>query len=324
MSIEEIREPVEQELKAVEEEYSSLMESDVRLISDVIRHLKSVKGKRIRSIILLLSSGLSGRITAESIKTAAIVELLHTATLIHDDVVDNSAMRRGAPSINSIWNNKLSILVGDYLFSSVIFSIYALNKSEVTRIIVDVARNMSQGELMQLEYGSDFKLDEATYFDLIKYKTASLISASCELGALTSSASNLDHIETMRRFGENLGIAFQIKDDLLDLMGVEKMLGKPVANDITGKILTLPLIYSLKTSTKKDHDRIIALLENDSKSDHLTELQNFVDENGGIDHATQVAHEYMNRALTYLENYDDSKYRRSLINLSSYILNRDN
>ncbi|MBN1154177.1 polyprenyl synthetase family protein [candidate division KSB1 bacterium] len=324
MSLDEIREPVMRELEQVEDEYQHLMDSDVQLISEISDHIISLKGKRIRSLILLLCSGIQGGITPASIRTAALIELLHTATLIHDDVVDDSDMRRGARSVNSIWNNKISILVGDFIFSSILLSLHELSNTEVTRVIVEVTRKMSQGELLQLQYSNNFEIEEEMYYTLIRNKTASLISASCEIGALTSNTANRDHVRHMKMFGELLGIAFQIKDDLLDLMGIEKTLGKPVAKDIIGNTITLPLLYSLKHSKKKDHDRTVKLMERKLSPDEINELRTFIADNGGMEHAMRVAEDHVNRALDHLKMYEDSIYKRSLHELSLFILNREN
>jgi len=324
VSLKEIRIPILHELEEVENEFQKILQSDVELITNVVHHVTSAKGKRIRPIILLLSSGMIGEITHQSIQAATIIELLHTATLIHDDVVDDSDMRRGAPSVNNIWNNKISVLLGDYMFSSVLFCMSKLNNPDITHVLVDVARKMSKGELLQLQYGKNYQMEESTYFQLIRNKTASLLAASCELGAVTSRNEDTKNYENLRKFGEYLGIAFQIKDDLLDLTGKETEIGKPVAKDLIGNTMTLPILYGLRNTSMKNREYLISLMNNGLNIKDVELLKNFVREVGGIDYAVKKADHYITEAYKCLERYEDSKYKQSLVQLSQFILHREN
>ena len=320
--LDKIREPIEKDLKELEIRFQSIIDTDVTLIKDVFNHIVSTKGKRLRPILLLLCSGLKGKPTEKSYQAAVIVELLHTATLIHDDVVDNSNFRRGVPSINSIWENKISVLIGDYLFAEVLHNITQLEDLRLIQIISNVTRQMSQGELLQMEKAKDFQIDEATYFRLISNKTASLTAATCQMGAMTSTAPEPEHVENLRIFGESLGIAFQIKDDLLDFDGSEKKLGKPIRQDLLENIITLPVLYSLKKTDRVTREEIFSILENGRKDQQET-IVKFVRETGGILYANQQAEFYIEKAQNCLAQYDDSSYKNSLILLSNFITSRE-
>lgn len=313
--------PITEELQQLEQQFSTIIKSDVQLINDVFSYIVSSKGKRLRPILLMLSSGLTGKPTPKSIKAAIIVELLHTATLIHDDVVDNSDMRRGNPSVNHIWENKISVLIGDFLFAYIFNSLVDMNDPQMIKIISNVSIQMSQGELLQMEKATEFLLEEATYFRLIKHKTASLLAATCELGALTAKTAHQDHLENMRLFGEYLGIAFQIKDDLLDYYGSEEALGKPIGKDLIENIITLPVIHSLNKATQKDRDHILSLLQNE-KDEHVNEIKDFVNQMGGIAYSEKKAESYVKKALECLDQYPPSAYKDSLVLLANYITSR--
>lgn len=320
--LDKIREPIENDLKELEIRFQSIIETDVTLIKDVFNHIVATKGKRLRPILLLLCSGLRGKPTEKSYQAAVIVELLHTATLIHDDVVDNSNFRRGAPSINSIWENKISVLIGDYLFAEVLHHITRLEDLRLIQVVSNVTRLMSQGELLQMEKAREFQIDEATYFRLISNKTASLTAATCQLGAMTSTTPEPEHVENLRLFGESLGIAFQIKDDLLDFDGSEKKLGKPIRQDLLENIITLPILYSLKTTDQATRDAMLSILQNGTKDQQETIVQ-FVRETGGIDYANEQAEFYIEKAHNCLAQYDDSPYKNSLVLLSNFITSRE-
>jgi len=320
--LDKIRKPIEKELQELEYQFKTCIQTDVTLIQEVFTHIVSTKGKRLRPMLVFLSSGLQGGSTEKTQQVALIVELLHTATLIHDDVVDNSDMRRGLPSVNSIWENKISILIGDYLFAEVLYRLTFFNDLEIIRIVSNITRQMSKGELLQMEKAHAFGMDEATYLRLISNKTASLTAATCQLGAITSTRPDADHVENMRIFGENLGIAFQIKDDLLDYDGSQSKLGKPIGKDLIENIITLPVLYSLRQADKKQQHEILSLLEN-GKADKNEKILRFVREMGGIQYAKEQAEQYIQRALQCLDRYEDSEFKESLILLSNYITSRE-
>ena len=317
-----IRKPIEKQLNELEQRFQSIVETDVTLIKEIFTHIVSTKGKRLRPILLFLCSYLQGEPTDKTLEAATIVELLHTATLIHDDVVDNSDMRRGAPSVNSIWENKISVLIGDYLFAEVLYNLTKLNDPKMLETIAAITRQMSQGELLQMEKANDFQMDEKTYFRLISNKTASLTAATCKLGGLSSTRPDPDHVENLRIFGENLGIAFQIKDDLLDYDGSATKLGKPIGKDLLENIITLPILYSLNQTDEKTRTTMIEILKN-GKLDKKEKILNFVQESGGREYANQQAQLYIQKAQKCLNRYEDSPYKESLVLLSNFITSRE-
>ncbi len=323
--LEEIKAPILTELQEVEDEFRMLVKSNVSIINDIIDHIAIYKGKRLRPILLLLCSGLTGGVSRDSIKAAAMVELLHTATLVHDDVIDGSDLRRGGPSVNSIWGNKVSILIGDLFFSRVLYRLAQIENPEVTTMMSMTIKWICEGELIQLRNGYDHSMiDEKIYFSLIAKKTASLLAAACELGAIssTSNSNNKDR-SNLKNFGENLGIAFQIKDDLMDFNGNQESLGKPISKDLIENTLTLPLLYGLKNSTNGDYQRIIAILQRGIGNEDLNTIYRFVRESGGIEYAEKMAKQCTNMALSCLSDYENTVYKRSLIKLADFIVDRD-
>ncbi len=324
--LDEIKAPIATELEEAEAEFRSLVRSKVPLINDIIDHVAIHKGKRLRPILLLLCSGAAGGISSDSIRAAAMVELLHTATLIHDDVIDESAMRRGGPSINSLWGNRASILIGDLFFSRVLSRLAEIRNPEVTAMMSMTIKWVCEGELIQLENGLRQKaVDEDIYFNLIAKKTASLLAAACELGVISSS-SNTNGKDRSRfgKFGEQLGIAFQIRDDVMDLVGAQMRLGKPVANDIKGNTLTLPLLYGLRNCSDGDRVKIEALLEAGVRDTDVEEISRFVLDSGGIAYAEDKANQHIDVALSFLEGYENTIYKRSLVKLAEFTVGRGN
>ncbi len=320
--LEKICRPIKNELDKMENTFSSVIETDVHLIKEIFDYIVKNKGKRLRPILLFLCCGLRGKPTEKSINAAIIVELLHTATLIHDDVVDNSHLRRGNPSINSIWENKISVLIGDFLFAHIFNSLVKINDTKLIEIISDVTSKMSQGELLQMEKAQDFTMDEDTYMRLISHKTASLLAATCQIGAITSDNYNEKDEEKLHEFGQSVGIAFQIKDDLLDYYGEEKNLGKPIGKDLIENIITLPILHSLKQVDEKQRTQILNILENNHDKEFETVI-NFVKAHNGITYAEQKADFYIQRALNILDDFPASSYKDSLLLLSDYITSRD-
>ena len=327
MKLKEIIEPIKQDLEEFEKEYRSILKSDIFLIDQVVRYLISHRGKRLRPVLVLLISRINGaQPTQKRLKAAAILELLHTATLVHDDVIDGSLQRRGVASVNSIWKNKVSVLIGDYLFSKSLSAMLHIGDSKAFSIISLTAERMSQGELLQLERSRDYWMEEEIYFRLISDKTGSLICAACQLGSLAAEQSDRE-IEAMGKFGEKLGIAFQIRDDLLDLLGEAKTTGKPVGQDIRENKITLPLLYALKQVEKREAKSIIRLVRRNPswrtrKSDYRRIVE-FIESNGGITYASETAERFCSEALSYLEPYDQSPYKSALINLVTFITLRE-
>jgi len=325
VSLDEIYQPIKHDLDEYEKEFKKLLKSNVFLIDKVVQYITSRKGKRLRPMLVILTSRLHNGVAMDTrqLKAAAIMELLHTATLVHDDVIDSSNQRRGLPSVNSIWKNKVSVLMGDYLFSKALLAMLSLRSMRAYEIISQTAERMSEGELLGVERSKDYWMEEDTYFRLIADKTASLLAAACQLGAVATSDDERD-IEAMREFGENLGVAFQIKDDLLDILGKEKKTGKPLGSDIRDNKITLPLIYALKNATRGEARRIIRLIKKPRKKDNVKEIIAFVEEKGGIDYAMQKANEYSEVAVRSLERYPDTPYKNSLLKLVEFITIREN
>lgn len=320
--LDKIRKPIEHQLLELEQRFQSIVETDVLLIKQIFTHIVATKGKRLRPILLFLCSNLLGKPSPKTLEAATIVELLHTATLIHDDVVDSSDMRRGAPTINCIWENKISVLIGDYLFAEVLYHLTRLNDLKMLEIIANITRQMSQGELLQMEKAHDFQMDEQIYFRLISNKTASLTAATCQLGGLSSTQPDPDHVENLRVFGENLGIAFQIKDDLLDYDGSAQKLGKPIGKDLLENIITLPILYSLKQADEQSRQEMLAILA-DSSPDKKESIDKFVQHYKGREYANQQAELHVQRAQHSLDRYKDSPYKESLALLSNFITARE-
>lgn len=320
--LDRIQKPIKSELTELENRFNSLIHSEIDIINDIFHYIVASKGKRVRPMLLFLCNGLTGKPTEKSYEAALIVELLHTATLIHDDVVDNSDLRRGRPSVNSLWENKISVLIGDFLFAEVLNRLNKLNDPKMIQIVSSVTKRMSQGELLQMERAHDFQMDENTYFRLISDKTASLIAATCQLGALTSLENDDHNVENLRLFGESLGIAFQIKDDLLDFYGNQDDLGKPIGKDLLENIITLPVLYGLKTTNSKIRNEMLSILQN-GKENSLDKIISFARDTGGIDYAEQTAQRYINTAQECMERYSDSPYKNSLSLLSNFITSRE-
>ncbi len=324
MSLDEICAPIKDDLQAWESEYRKLLKSNVFLIDRVVRYLIANKGKRLRPILVLLTSRMHNGATrdARNLKAAAIMELFHTATLVHDDVIDGSHRRRGAPSVNAIWKNKVSVLVGDYLFSKALLAMLSLKSLRAYEIISETAERMAQGELLGVERSKDFWMEEGVYFRLISDKTASLLSAACQLGAVSSNEDE-EPVARMKQFGEHLGIAFQIRDDLLDLLGVEKRTGKPLGNDIRENKITLPLLYALRQADRRDARRVIRAVKNKPNRQELQGIIEFVKRHGGVEYAAGKAEEHAEAAMRQLCSYPESPYKTALMKLVRFVTSRD-
>ena len=323
MNAETIFAPVHKELELFEEQFTHLLQSDIPLADQVIRYIAKHKGKRLRPVLVFLSGKLHGEITPKTMSASIVVELLHTATLVHDDVVDDSDLRRGSPTVNSLWNNKVSVLVGDLLFSRTLTTMLDLQDLEALAILSEAAKLVTEGELLQIERDHDFDMDESIYFDLISKKTAALFRVSCELGAL-SIKNDMESRKRMRELGHNLGIAFQIKDDLLDYVGNQKKIGKPTGNDIRENKVTLPLIYALAKASSADKKAILDILDQDDISDEqIARVVDFVKKLGGVDYSIAVARNYAEKAQQVLDFYPDSEIKTTLKNLVDFAVNRE-
>ncbi len=296
------------------------MKSDVMLLDQIMSYIVKRKGKQLRPMFVFLMAGVCGQITESTYRGASLIELLHTATLVHDDVVDDSNYRRGFFSINALWKNKVAVLVGDYLLSRGLLLSIDNGDFELLRIVSTAVRELSEGELLQIEKARRLDINEAVYYEIIRQKTASLIASCCAVGA-QSAGGSAETVEQARAFGEKVGIAFQIKDDLFDYGTAE--IGKPLGIDIKEKKMTLPLIYALNRAGFLEKRRIINLVKNESENPKkVAEVIAFVKNSGGIDYATGAMNTYVAEAQTLLDSFPDSPYRRSLHQLVQYTIER--
>jgi octaprenyl-diphosphate synthase len=317
----EIKEYFSKDLENYNLRFAELLSSDVKIIDTVIKFIVKHKGKTLRPLIVIMSARLLGEVNINTYSIASIIEFLHTASLIHDDVVDDAHLRRGFPSINAIWKNKIAVLIGDYLLSKSLISATETGKLEVMNILAHTSRRLTQGELFQIEKSKKLDIAESDYFRLISDKTAALISASSELGAM-SVTDNAAHIKHLKEFGEHLGIAFQIKDDLLDYQSTSSILGKPAGNDLKEKKITLPLIFALSNSSEKEIKQIKNYLRKKIDVSAIREIIRFTEEKGGIQYAEQKQNEYVMKAKAAIEVFPDSKPKQLMYQLVEYVVER--
>lgn len=319
-SIDLIRKPISTELDAFEEKFKDAMRSKVPLLDRITHYIIKRKGKQIRPMFVFFSAKLCGTLNESTYRGAALVELLHTATLVHDDVVDNSYERRGFFSINALWKNKIAVLVGDYLLSKGLLLSLENDDFQLLKIVSEAVRQMSEGELLQVEKARRLDIQESIYYDVIRQKTASLIAACCACGAASAGAS-AEQVELMRLFGEKVGIAFQIQDDLMDFGDDD--IGKPRGIDIKEKKITLPLIYTLNTVDAKTKSRLINLVKNHSEEkDKVAELVQKVTETGGLAYARQEMERIAEEAIALLASFPESDSKASLISLVRFTIER--
>ena len=285
-----------------------------------MRYIVKRKGKQLRPMFVLLSAKLTGQINDSTYRAASLVELLHTATLVHDDVVDESYERRGFFSINALWKNKIAVLVGDYLLSKGLLLSLDNNDFEILKILSGAVKQMSEGELLQIEKARNLNLKEDIYFEIITNKTASLLASSCAAGAFSTSQ-NTQLADKMRQFGEWVGIAFQIKDDLFDYGN--EAIGKPTGNDIREKKLTLPLIYTLNNCSAAQKKALIYIIKNENRrKEKVNEVIEVVKKSGGIAYSQQKMEEYRDKALQLLHEFEDNEVRKTLEDLVRYTTDR--
>lgn len=318
--IKEIQSPIATEMAEFEIKFRQFMKSKVYLLDKIMGYIVKRKGKQMRPMFVFLSAGLHGQINEATYRGAALIELLHTATLVHDDVVDDANYRRGFFSINALWKNKIAILVGDYLLSRGLLLSIDNEDFDLLKIVSEAVREMSEGELLQIEKARKLNITEDIYYDIIKQKTASLIAACCAVGS--RSVNKDDEIsEKMKVFGEKVGMAFQIKDDLFDY-GTNDI-GKPLGIDIKEKKMTLPLIHALNNADKSEQRQIIKLIKNKSdKNSTVKTVVDFVKNNNGIAYAEEVMQNYYNEAMTIIKDFPESEYRQSLMDLVKYTIER--
>lgn len=329
MSIDDIRKPISIEFSRFEEAFAAVLRTDNELLSQALTYIQRKRGKQLRPMLVLLSAQLCHGITSKTIQTAVALELLHTATLIHDDVVDDSNMRRGVPSVNAQWNNKVAVLVGDFLLSKVIEIIADLRNTKILNVITDIGRSLSSGELLQLHSNQSMWIGEDCYFEVIRQKTADLFAACTLAGAISSGASQRQET-AMRDFGRLMGICFQMKDDCLDYSDNEEI-GKPTMHDIRDGKVTLPLIVSLQRAPKEEADRIKNLCEDLQQLTNQREafeveqeIKSFVLRYDGLKHTRTKMEDYRAEARGVLDIFHDSSTKQAMLELLNYSINRIN
>ena len=317
-SLKHITDPIFDDIKLFEKEFRNALHSEVRLINLVGKYILRHKGKHIRPVLTILASRVCGQPTLNSYRAAAMIELLHIATLIHDDVIDEAEKRRGFPSINRVWKNKIAVLMGDFILSKTLINMVGLKDFSALQLIADTAEKLASGEILQIEKSITRSMTEDVYFDMIYQKTASLISTSCELGAITSTGEEQDR-KAMVTYGTKLGMAFQVKDDLFDLLGSENKTGKDIGADVKRNMVTLPLIYTYKKLSKLETRQIKKILSLKKKSrTNLNDLKEIVHGAGGFNYAKQKIDEFNNQALDAILPYPDSPYKQSMVDLVSF------
>lgn len=322
LSLKEIKEPVAQDLERFQKHFRNSMKSNVPLLDTITYYIVQRKGKQVRPLFVFLTAKLFGEINESTHDAASFIEILHTASLVHDDVVDDSNKRRGFFSINALWKNKVAVLVGDFLYAKGFLLALDNEQFDLIRIVSHAIKEMSEGEVTQIEKARKLDIDEEVYFEIIRQKTASLIAAACSAGAATTS-DDKEIIEKMRLFGEKIGIAFQIKDDLFDYG--ESDIGKPTGIDIKEKKMTLPLIHVLKKSDRSKKRWIINIVKkhNNNKA-KVRELVDYVKANGGMEYAQAALDRYMSEALEILMEVEPSPARNAIEQLVQFVISRQN
>ncbi|MDP4219168.1 MAG: polyprenyl synthetase family protein [Bacteroidota bacterium] len=325
-SLSDILSPVKDEANEFNRRFKRSMISTVPLVNLIAKYLIRTKGKQIRPMLVLLSAKACGGVVDATYRAATLVELLHTATLVHDDVIDEADTRRGFASIRSLWRNKAGVLMGDYLLAKGLLLTVETSEYHFLEITSTAVRRMSEGELYQLQKSRQLNIDEASYFKLIADKTASLIATCCEIGAASvlEKGENAAQREKLRAYGEAAGIAFQIRDDLFDYEDGAKIIGKPVGNDLKDKKLTLPLIHTLSTLETKEEQRIRKLIKSGKASEGERKLiMNLVAATGGLSYARTKAEEYSEAARKAIESLPESTAKKALIDFSYYVIERE-
>lgn len=320
--VEQIKQPIAYEMELFEQKFLLSMSSKVALLNRITHYIVNRKGKQMRPMFVFLVAKMvsNGEISERTYRGASVIELIHTATLVHDDVVDDSNRRRGFFSINALWKNKIAVLIGDYLLSKGLLLSIDNNDFDLLKIISIAVREMSEGELLQIEKARKLDITEEVYFEIIRQKTATLIAACCSLGA-ASVKPDTHHVESMRKFGELIGMAFQIKDDLFDYGNTQ--IGKPTGIDIKEQKMTLPLIYVLNQVSKKDKSWLINSIKNHNKDiNRVKEVISFVIANGGLEYAVLKMKQFQNEALKILRTYPESDFKNSLELMVNYVIDR--
>jgi octaprenyl-diphosphate synthase len=320
--VEQIKQPIAFEMDLFEQKFQLAMSTKVALLNRITHYIVNRKGKQMRPMFVFLVAKMvnNGEISERTYRGASVIELIHTASLVHDDVVDDSNRRRGFFSINALWKNKIAVLIGDYLLSKGMLVCIDNNDFDLLKIISVAVREIVEGELLQIEKARKLDITEDVYYEIIRQKTATLIAACCSLGA-ASVKPNTDEVERMRKFGELIGMAFQIKDDLFDYG--EEAIGKPTGIDIKEQKMTLPLIHALNNCSKKEQDWLINSIKNHNKDKkRVKEVITFVKDQGGLEYAVSKMKQFQQKALFLLKDYPDSEFKNALTLMVNYVIER--
>ena len=322
LRLEDIKAPVAREMDEFEPKFRASMKTNVLLLDKIMGYIVKRKGKQMRPMFVFLTAGVCGKISESTYRGASLIELLHTASLVHDDVVDEANYRRGFFSVNALWKNKIAVLVGDFLLARGLILSVENKDFNLLSIVTDAVREMSEGELLQFEKSRRLDITEEVYYEIIRRKTASLIASCCGVGASSSGATE-DVVAKMKDFGEKIGMAFQIKDDLFDYGDDE--IGKPLGIDIKEKKMTLPLIHALSKTGWMEKRKILSIVKNESsKPRKVKEVIDFVKGSGGIEYANKAMNKFREDALQILGAFPESRYKESLIQLVQFTIERNN
>jgi octaprenyl-diphosphate synthase len=320
--IRDIKYSLRQEINLYNKKFAEIMASNIAIVDNIAKYIVRHRGKGLRPLLVILSSKLSGEPNQNTYIVASLIEILHTATLVHDDVVDNSNIRRNFPSINAIWKNKISVLMGDYLLAKSLISATETGSMEIMNLLAETSKRLSQGELLQIEKSRKLDITEDEYFKLISDKTAALISACTELGAITVNTDG-EQRQALKSYGENLGIAFQIKDDILDYEGKSRVIGKPVGADIKEKKITLPLIIALNNAPVDRRKQIIKKLKKGTDKNDIKEIIEFSTEYAGLSRAKETAQKYAEKAKSSLSAFAQSEDKINALKFVDYVIGRN-
>jgi len=316
-----MNQPIEEEYIKFEKYFSDSLLTDVKLINSVVKYITKRKGKRFRPRLCLLSAKLCGDINDNTYKASSLIEMIHVATLIHDDIVDDATIRRGWPSVNRIWKNKVAILVGDYLFSNALSKMCDIDSWDALKVLSKTAKRLSRGEIMQVQSAMKKNLDEEGYYKMVSDKTSSLISASTLIGAITATDDSVKR-EALYNYGEKLGTMFQMQDDLLDITGLEREIGKPTMFDLKKNMFTLPIIHIVSNKSETDKKRILSTLKYLSKRNKQEQIKDMIIDMGGIEYTKNKINELSRSAIEDLSCFEDSESKKALISAINFNIER--
>ncbi len=318
----DIAAPIQTELALLEKEIEKIFSSPISLVSDISKHLLSARGKRIRPILVLLVSKMGKPEIEKSLKVAAAVELIHTATLLHDDSIDHNYLRRGLPTVNHLWDDKVSVIMGDYLFCSAFELLHKARLFEIASVLSRGSRIVTKGEMLQMDQRGKYEMTEEQYIEMVKQKTAALFASACQAGAIVGGLDETRQ-ERLKSYGENLGIAFQIIDDVLDYVGDTSVMGKPVGNDLRDNRITLPLLVAFQRASSQEVKSIIDLIALGSiDASAWQKIVSFIRKHGGIDYAIGVAHRFALVAKTHLVGFEESPSKQALLLVTDQVVLR--